>query len=111
MFIERAKDDEIPKGAVRLSNEEVYDYITNLIRKWPNKSEMSVCLFFTLMSFENSLLSISLQMGTKIRKPNPVFGCRDIKHAYFKLLPPSIENQKLWSFYFIPTCCFNPVNF
>lgn len=110
MFIERAKEDEIPKGAIRLSNEEVHEYISNLIQKWPNKGELSVYPF-TLISFENSLLSISLQMGTKIRKPYLVFGRRDIKHAYFELLPSSIENQELWSFYLIPTRCVNPFNF
>lgn len=40
MFIERGKSEEIPKGAIRLSREEVEEYMTDLIRKWPNTMEL-----------------------------------------------------------------------
>ncbi|NP_001155420.1 uncharacterized protein LOC100160013 [Acyrthosiphon pisum] len=40
MFIERGKPEEIPKGAIRLTKDEVQEYMTDLIRKWPNTMEL-----------------------------------------------------------------------
>ncbi|VVC29466.1 Transmembrane protein 126 [Cinara cedri] len=40
MFIERATDKEIPKGAIRLTSEEVYEYMIDLIHKWPSSTEI-----------------------------------------------------------------------
>ncbi|XP_060853056.1 uncharacterized protein LOC132930950 [Rhopalosiphum padi] len=40
MFIERGKPEEIPKGAIRLTKEEVIEYMTDLIHKWPNTMEL-----------------------------------------------------------------------
>ncbi|CAI6361487.1 unnamed protein product [Macrosiphum euphorbiae] len=40
MFIERGKPEEIPKGAIRLTRDEVQEYMTDLIRKWPNTMEL-----------------------------------------------------------------------
>ncbi|XP_025411737.1 uncharacterized protein LOC112684416 isoform X2 [Sipha flava] len=40
MFIEQAKSNEIPKGAIRLTKDEVYEYMTDLIKKWPNSMEI-----------------------------------------------------------------------
>ncbi|CAH1736767.1 uncharacterized protein LOC114127817 [Aphis gossypii] len=40
MFIERGKPEEIPKGAIRLTKDEVMEYMTNLIQKWPNTMEL-----------------------------------------------------------------------
>jgi len=44
MFIERGKPEEIPKGAIRLTKDEVIEYMTNLIQKWPNTMELSVAI-------------------------------------------------------------------
>ncbi|KAL4090414.1 hypothetical protein QTP88_025258 [Uroleucon formosanum] len=40
MYIERGKPDEIPKGAIRLTKDEVLEYMTDLIHKWPNTMEL-----------------------------------------------------------------------
>jgi hypothetical protein len=40
MFIERAKGNEVPKGAIRLTKDEVVDYMVDLIKKWPNTTEL-----------------------------------------------------------------------
>ncbi|XP_060875422.1 uncharacterized protein LOC132948792 [Metopolophium dirhodum] len=40
MFIERGKPEEIPKGAIRLTRDEVQEYMTDLIHKWPNTMEL-----------------------------------------------------------------------
>lgn len=44
MFIERGKPEEVPKGAIRLTKDEVVEYMTNLIQKWPNTMELSVAI-------------------------------------------------------------------
>jgi hypothetical protein len=44
MFIERGKPEEIPKGAIRLTKEEVIEYMTDLIHKWPNTMELLVAI-------------------------------------------------------------------
>lgn len=48
MFIEQAKSSEIPKGAIRLTKNEVFDYMTDLIKKWPDSMEMSVAQYVNL---------------------------------------------------------------
>ncbi|XP_022182253.1 uncharacterized protein LOC111042068 [Myzus persicae] len=40
MYIERGKPEEIPKGAIRLTRDEVQEYMTDLIHKWPNTMEL-----------------------------------------------------------------------
>lgn len=42
MFIEKGTDKEIPKDAIRLTREEVFEYMTDLIHKWPSSTDMSV---------------------------------------------------------------------
>lgn len=40
MYIERGSSNEIPKGAIRLSTQEVHEYMDNLIKNWPNSKEL-----------------------------------------------------------------------
>ncbi|KAL5235598.1 hypothetical protein ACI65C_003008 [Semiaphis heraclei] len=40
MYIEKGKPEEIPKGAIRLTRDEVQEYMIDLIQKWPNTMEL-----------------------------------------------------------------------
>lgn len=42
MYVERARSDEIPADAIRLTETEVFEYMTDVVRKWPNTLEMLV---------------------------------------------------------------------
>lgn len=54
MFIEQSKSDEVPKGAIRLTRDEVFDYMIDLIKKWPNSMEMLVERYFNLCYQQNT---------------------------------------------------------
>ena len=40
MALSVSKDDNLPKGAVRLSEEQAYQYQLGIIRNWENLSEV-----------------------------------------------------------------------
>lgn len=61
MHIQRGRPEEIPPDAIRLTKIEVFQYMTDLIRKWPSTSEVYVCRRLSLAAgrFFTCLFSVS----------------------------------------------------
>lgn len=64
MYIERANPDEIPPDAIRMTRDEVHEYIVDRIHKWPNTLELSVVLFKLIVLLYTMQLNVLCVMHT-----------------------------------------------